>query len=442
MDAYISCGYGVLAERFHEMQDHRQPELIEPEHLVPRLRWEQLFAFLPPWAEPAPLRGRKPVDRNALLKACIYQRLTRQRFLTQLCTQLQESPPILAALGFDPYLPPPPLERFSSFLGSTDCAPFLRICIELTRQLLDAKVMTAAHVGFDSCPVPTWVRENNLKTGLRHCRYDKRAPPRADPDARLGVRIHYPSPDTRKLDYFWGYRHHLLVDLEAELPLWAVTEPCNVAETTVAVPLLESAVRTFGLTPQSVCGDAEYDASHILRYIQETLKARAYIPFNPRHIADQEGFERHDDKVLCPARLAMYRHGRMTVKGVTYIQYRCPFFKGPRPELLICPADHPKFTEQKGCNYLWRLTDNPRDLIPYGTEEFRLHYNRRTAVERVFSRLLAITLQEPAVRGLQSVRNHCLISDIAVLLVALAAHRLGYRNKTRYVRTLVPYILT
>jgi hypothetical protein len=63
-------------------------------------------------------------------------------------------------------------------------------------------------------------------------------------------------------------------------------------------------------------------------------------------------------------------------------------------------------------------------------------------VERVFSRLLAITLQEPAVRGLTSVRNHCLIANIAVLLVALAAHRLGYTDKTRYVRTLVPHVLT
>jgi hypothetical protein len=289
--------------------------------------------------------------------------------------------------------------------------------------------------------VPSWVRENNLKTGMRHCRFDKHSPPRADPDAGLGVRIHFPSPEKQKVDYFWGYRHHVLVDLEAELPLWAFTESCHVAETTLAIPLLEAPAVTFNLCYQSVCGDAEYDAASILQYIQETLKASAYIPYNPRHLADQKGFERCGETVLCPAKLPMFRNGRMTVKEITYIQYRCPFFKGPRPELLMCPADHPKFTSQKGCNFLWRLTDNPRDRIPYGTQEFKLHYNRRTAVERVFSRLLAITLQEPAVRGLQSVRNHCIISNIAVLLVALAAHRLGKQDKTRYIRTLVPYIL-
>lgn len=420
---------------------HCQPELIKPEHLIPRLKWEQLFSFLPEWPEKTAGRGRKPVDRNALMKAHIYQRLTRLRFLSQLCARLQESPQIMAALGFDPYLPPPSLERFSSFLADTEYASFLWIFISLVQELIDQEVIDGTHVGFDSCPIPSWVRENNLKTGMHHSRFDKSTPPRADPDARLGVRIHYPRPKTQKVNYFWGYRHHALVDLESELPLWSFTEPCSIGEVTLAVPLLDAPAFTFGLCYKSVCGDAEYDAEKILRHIQDTLKANAYIPYNPRRTTDKEGFELVKDRVVCPARLQMYRNGKMTVKGVTYIQYRCPFHKGPKPDLLICPVDHPKFTSQQGCNYLWRLTDNPRDKIAYGTKEFKLHYNRRTAVERVFSRLLAITLQEPAVRGLQSIRNHCIISEIAVLLVALAAHRLGKQDKIRYIRTLVPNIL-
>ena len=90
----------------------------------------------------------------------------------------------------------------------------------------------------------------------------------------------------------------------------------------------------------------------------------------------------------------MPRRGRMTVKGVTYIQFSCPFYYGRhKPDLLLCPAGHPKFTKQKGCNYLWRITDSIRDQIPYGTEAFKEHYNRRTAIERIFSRLLAIMIQ-------------------------------------------------
>jgi hypothetical protein len=217
--------------------------------------------------------------------------------------------------------------------------------------------------------------------------------------------------------------------------------PNSVAETTLAIPLLDSPVEAFGLRFDSVSGDAEYDVEAILKHIVHVLRARPFVPYNPRNAQDKAGFQRKGQKVFCPAKLPMYRHGHMTVKGIAYVQYRCPFFDGPKPDLLLCPIGHPKFARQKGCNYLWRLTDNIRDRIPYGTDEFREHYNRRTAIERIFSRLLSITIQEPSVRGLSSVRNHCTISHIAVLLVAFAAHRLGYADKTRFVRTFVPHFL-
>lgn len=419
----------------------KQPELIQPEHLPPRLRWEQLFQFLPPWPQPAARTGRRPVDRHSMLKACIYQRLTRKRFLRDLHTHLMENPPIAAALGFNSYQPPPSLERFSAFVCDCPHQLLQQIRIDLTRALIQLGVINAKHVGFDSCPIASAVRENNLKTSLRRCRYDKSTPPKGDPDARLGVRIHYPNPGKTQVEYFWGYRNHTLADLESELPLWEITEPNSVAETTLAIPLLESARTTFDLQFGSVSGDAEYDVETILKYIVHTLQAKPFFPYNPRNAQDKTGFRRDGQKVFCPASLCMHRRGRMTVKGITYIQFSCPFFYGRKPDLLLCPASHPKFTGQKGCNYLWRITNNIRDQIPYATEIFKEHYDRRTAIERIFSRLLAITIQEPSVRGLSSIRNHCTLSHIAVLLVALAAYKLGYSDKVRFVRTFVSHFL-
>ena len=419
----------------------KQPELIQPEHFPSRLRWEKLFQFLPPWPQPTTRIGRRPVDRHSMLKACIYQRLTRRRFLRDLHTHLMENPPITATLGFNPYQPPPSLERFSAFVCDCPHQLLQQIRINLTRALIQLGVISAQHVGFDSCPIASSVRENNLKTSLRRCRYDKSTPPKGDPDARLGVRIHYPNPGKTQVEYFWGYRNHTLADLESELPLWEITEPNSVAETTLAIPLLESARTTFDLQFGSVSGDAEYDVEAILKYIVHTLQAKPFIPYNPRNAQDKTGFRRDGQKVFCPASLCMHRRGRMTVKGITYIQFSCPFFYGQKPDLLLCPASHPKFTGQKGCNYLWRITNNIRDQIPYATEIFKEHYDRRTAIERIFSRLLAITIQEPSVRGLSSIRNHCTLSHIAVLLVALAAYKLGHADKTRFVRTFAPHFL-
>jgi hypothetical protein len=424
-----------------------QPELIQPEQLPLRVRWEKLLELLPPWPdspaerEPKPERGRKPYDRNALLKALICQRLRRRRFLQDLRRDLLESPPLLAAMGFDPYGLPPSLERFSAFLADTPHARLQTIRLELAQRLLREGVVTGRHLGLDSCPIASWVRENNLKTSLRHSRFDKDHPPKGDPDARLGVRIHYPFPDKSEVQYFWGYRNHTLADLQTEVPLWEITQPNSIGEVSVAQPLLAEAVKALDLHPESICGDAEYDAESLLRYIVHDLKAQPFMAYNRRNVQDHEGFRREAERVFCPAKLLMYRYGRMTVKRSTYIQYRCPLHYGPHPELLLCPANHPKFSRQKGCNFLWRVSDSIRDQIPYGTPQFAEHYNRRSAVERIFSRLLTVTIQEPSVRGLASVRNHCTISHIAVLLVALAAHRYGHDDKIRFVSTFVPDFL-
>jgi len=51
-------------------------------------------------------------------------------------------------------------------------------------------------------------------------------------------------------------------------------------------------------------------------------------------------------------------------------------------------------------------------------------------------------MQSPTVYGLNSIRNHCTIAHIAVLLVALTAHRHGHYDKLAFVRTYVPNFLT
>ncbi|MBN1272353.1 MAG: DDE transposase, partial [Candidatus Aminicenantes bacterium] len=79
-----------------------------------------------------------------------------------------------------------------------------------------------------------------------------------------------------------------------------------------------------------------------------------------------------------------------------------------------------------------------REKIEYGTQKFKLIYNQRTSAERVYSRLLAITMQNPTVIGLQATENHCTIAHITVLLVALTAHGLGFKDKIRYVKSFLP----
>jgi hypothetical protein len=416
--------------------------LIPPESIPPRVKYEKLFENLPEipkkWSQP----GRPPISKDSLLKGLIYRNLRGIHKLVELEFELLNNPSMAEPLGLDPLKQPPSDERFSEFLRSNPNGYFQAVRKLLVQELINEGVVHGTGIGFDSCPIEASVKENNLKTSIKD-RYDKYRLVSGDKDARLGVSIHFPSPFKKKIHYFWGYRNHIINDLESELPLWEITLQANKSEKPVGLTMLKELHQNFSLPIEVVAGDANYDVEDILKYIIEQMKAEAMIPRNPGNTQNTP-YTVKKDKIYCQAELPMYRKGRMTTKGITYFQYSCPLHwsKEFRGIYFLCPAGHPKFLKQKGCNVLIRLAPSVREKISYGTQRFKDVYNQRTSVERVFSRLLSISMQKPTVKGLRAVRNHCTIAHITVLLVALTAHRIGCKDKIRFVKSFVPNFLT
>jgi hypothetical protein len=234
-------------------------------------------------------------------------------------------------------------------------------------------------------------------------------------------------------------------DIGTELPIWEITKPANVSDIKVAKDLIREACSFFNLNIQAVMGDANYDSEDLLKYIINDLKALAIIPHNPRREQPKE-YQIKDGKVICEASLKMYRRGKMRPKktGILYCQYSCPIIydKQIRYQHITCPILHPKFFKGKGCNVLIRMEPSIRSEIGYDTQEFKELYKKRTSVERIFSRLLAIAMQNPTVRGYNANRNHVTIAHISVLLVALTAYLTGQQDKMRFVKSFVPNFLT
>jgi len=421
-----------------------QPRLFHAEHLPVRLAYPILFSHLPifpPHGPPAsPQGGRPAIDRNALLRALVYRALRRLASLSDLVQALRENPAVLEAIGLDPLGDIPSVERFSDWLRSTPNASLQDIRIRLLQTLFAERAFTGRILALDSCPIPSPVRENNLKTAVRD-RFNKRRLPPGDPTARLGVLTSFAHGNSRKVVYFWGYRHHVVVDTETELPLWEQTEPADRKDSPLAVPLLRALLRRIALPVEAVCADWAYDADALLKFTVDELHAQPVGAPHPRRHANPD-FRVQGAAVVCPANLDMFRRGKMTPRrtGISYIQFSCPihYDRSLQQRFLVCPAAHPKFFQQKGCNYLLRLSPNIRSQIPYGSESFQQLYRERTAVERVFSRLLTIAMQDLPTRGLDSARNLSTIAHITVLLVALAAHRTGCSDQLAFVRTFLP----
>lgn len=416
----------------------KQAFLFNPEELPPRIRYEKLFKHLPPWEETSKERGRPAFPKDAILRALIYRHLRGLPSLADLAFELENNPMMTEVLGFSAFEHPPSKERFSCFLRTTVNEDLQRTRLGLVSALRNEKVITGRIMALDSCAIEANVRENNLKTAVKD-RFDKSRRLRGDPDARLGVKIHYPKPFQRKIEFFWGYRNHMINDTESELPVHEVTHPADYDEKKVAVPLLEEMTSQLQFPVAYVVGDANYDTEDILSHIVHEMKAQPVISLNPRR-RQKETFQIKKDTVLCPANLEMHRRGRMNVQGRIYLQYSCPLYWGNKyqGQYLLCPAGHPKFFKQKGCNYLMRLSPSVRDIMDYGSLRFKKIYNERSSAERLFSRLLVLAMQKPTVVRLQATRNHCTIAHITVLLVALAAHRMGFTDKIRYVKSFLP----
>ena len=422
----------------------KQISLFKPEDLPPRILYKKLFENLPALSWDQKERGgRPPFSRDFLLKALIYKGLRRIHSLTDIVFELKNNPSVLAACTGDALSRIPSVERISSFLRNTPNQRLAKVRDALVDILIQEGAITAKIVALDSCPIPANVKENNLKTSVKD-RFDKNRRPKGDPEAGLGIMIHYPRPFKKEICYFWGYRNHVIVDAETELSLWEKTLLANKSEIRQAIPMLKELInRHPSLKIEAVLGDAIYDTEDILKFIIKELKAKAGIPRNPRRQEKKEGFYVNKNDVYCPADIAMFRKGKMTVAGITYIQYACPLYwsKKIQQRYLFCPVNHPKFFSQKGCNYLIRLTPSIREEIDYGSEEFKSLYNKRTSIERSFSRLLSIAMQNPTTAGLNATQNHCTIAHITSLLVALTAYRSGQKDKIRFIKSFVPNFL-
>jgi hypothetical protein len=433
--------YYLFFASFTKMEDTMKQQDLLPLTVLPQpIPYDLLFQPFSNSSLAQKGRGRPPFDRVFLLKAFIYKALRGIDTLTDLAFEFCNNPSIYQTLGFDLYKAPPSIERFSQFLRDTPNQFFQNIRIHLVQTLLLEKVITGKHLVMDSCPILANVRENNLKTAVAN-RFDKTRIPKGDPDARLGIQIHFPQPFKKEIRYFWGYRNHIVGDAPEEIPVWEVTHPADVSEIPQAIPMLRDTKETFSLTIEIVGGDAVYDSEDILCFIIKDLKAQAVIPRNPRGESTTPSYTLKGKDVYCQADLPMYRKGKSTHSrtGITYLAYCCPIHYGKeRQHYLLCPAAHPKFITQKGCYVTIRLTPSIREQIDYGTETFKQLHNKRTAIERIFSRLLSIAMQDPPVIGKLAIQNYCTIAHITVLLVALAAKRSGHDDKIRFVKSFIP----
>lgn len=424
-----------------------QSWLIPPEKLTEdRLqRYTSLFSQIntQPLRDSVSIIGRPPLSPPSLLRALIYKNIRCFPSLTELVIELRENSSIAQRCGFDLRFNLPSVERFSTFLRDTPNYLLQAIRNNLVFQLVELKEISGKYLATDSCPIKANVKENNLKTVVKD-RFDKTKHPKGDKESRLGVIVTFPNPGKKKIEYFWGYRHHIICDAFSELPIAEITKPANVSEISLFIPQCRTLQQMFHFPINAVAADSLLDSTAIIEFIVKELKAKPVIAKNPRASNKTNITLSSKGVPICIAGFEMLSRGKFKDKKQNRIRHKfiCPITGSKKfaKEHPYCPWLHPKFINDNGCITYLRVDvdESIRRTIDYGSQEFKKIYNLRTGAERIFSRLLALSMQESTVKGLNATANVCTIAHITVLSVALTAVRSGQKDKIRFVKSLIP----
>jgi len=259
-------------------------------------------------------------------------------------------------------------------------------------------------VAGDSTDIHAWAR--GRKAGV-------------DPDASWSAKgTKGPGKDQGAKYWWFGYKLHLVVDTRHELPLAFTVTTAKEADTNALLPLLDQLGKRLPQAQlQVVVADAAYDSTANCRAIVQ----RGALPIIPLNLGGEKippGITNPQGTVLGPLGEPLVYWGR----DGRYTKWRCPAALGK----LECP----RYTGAKGT----RCSLSPYGLtiklplaqdwrrhtpVPRETKKWRRLYRRRTAVERVFSRLKGhLLLDVLRVRGLSKVRVRLTLSLVTMLAAA------------------------
>ena len=352
--------------------------------------------------EAARWTGRKGYPIRVKFAALLAQYVYVIPTITGLVRSLKDNPKLQEACGIRSPRQTPSEDALYRFRKKLLDNPVLAEAIRKVVNTLPLLLADFGHqVAIDATDIEAWC--NTARKELR------------DRDAEWGMRNFRTEPGgKRKMDPYYGFKLHLIVDANYELPIgWSVT-PSNVNDCTQAIPVFEQAEEAHNwFAPEHFMADKGYDSTEIHKTLEGRYDCHPVIPLKEMKqeapVLDKKG------RPFCD-------FGTFKWQGSDYKRKRsrwhCPVKCGQMARV----GGHLGCCSQNGLTEYLRWEDEPRkhSLIPRGTPKFKKLYNKRGSVEREFSRLKdRFLLDTLRVQGIEKVRLHVELSIFVRLLTAL-----------------------
>ena len=221
--------------------------------------------------------GRTGYPVSAMLCAFVVMKCEGFGYITDLADYLDNNRLIAYYCGFDITKPLPSYWTYDRFLRKLDHELVEKIMQAQVRKLYEMGVLDASFIGLDSTPIMANTRQNNPKSFVKN-RFDPKNQPKADPDCTLGVHTASNQHNERNFEYYWGYKNHVLVDCITGLPLCELTTGADVADSTVALDILEKTNQYLSVEECTFIADKAYDVKAIYNTVRDVYHGDCVIP--------------------------------------------------------------------------------------------------------------------------------------------------------------------
>ena len=348
-------------------------------------------------------RGPKGYDPASIIRALLAQQIENIPSRVKLVERLKTDPVFRYVCGFKVIGQLPSEATFSRYytkLDSNNCLTDL--FISLVNKTMELDLTNTETIAIDATDLTAYERPKPKN------KVDKNNPNTPNWGAK------YDSHRNKKT--WFGWKLHLAVDTESELPLAFRLSPANESDGDYALPLVDE-IHHFCLEneytlPENWVMDSGYDRKNIYEKIYHKYSGQAFIPINKRN-ADKPptGFYDFNGTPECSCGFKMVYWGCEK----NFNKFRCPHVM----KKVDCPYGSAWCSDSNyGYVKKTRIKDNPRFIsIPHrGTKNWIKIYNKRTSVERCFGRLKEnLSLDNLKVMGAKKVKIHVLLNLISMI---------------------------
>lgn len=393
-----STYYTTNARQESQCDFKQSPLKVELENIFSTIPYRKLLKSI----EAEKVRAFSPLGRcgyhlESLIRAKLASYYLNLRSNAAIVRRLQEDPILAITCGFNPRNIPnrSTFSRFDKKLKENQY--LVDECVSMLSTKLHISLPDfGKEVAVDSTPVRTYS--------------NRKKEPFSDPEAGWIVK----ASTSIKKDWHLGYKLHLVVDANYELPIYRKLTYAKVSDMTDIIPLLTNAKQNLSwFKPEVVMADKGYDAGANYNFIVKELGAIPIIAMKARSKRPVREITGSPDNPCCMINMPLIYRGSDRKKGKKYV---CPMRTYKK-----CTCE---YQEQCGIKTIWIKDEFDYRRFGFGIKrsDDRWHelYHKRTAIERVNSRLKQTRrLEAHCLRGFENINLHSTLSVIVMQALAL-----------------------